>query len=177
MLIHFGIGIGSLLFVVRLLIAVDLFFPLLTWILFLALGWFIYQERKAMKEYGVLISKMLSQFKKSNLKQNGWKWFSLILIAFSLIYYFYGFQLSFIPYSTAWDANHAYMYLPKIWAQNNGVFWSNGPGGVVPGLWHSFIAFWFSLIKPINSRFWLKADTIAVAMNFLSGPLVLFFGL
>jgi len=101
----------------------------------------------------------------------------LILIVISILYYFYGFQLSFIPYSTAWDANHAYMYMPKIWSLNNGVFWTDGPGGSMVGLWHAFIAFWFSLIKPISGWFWLKGDTIAVAMNFLSGLLVLVFGL
>ena len=72
------------------------------------------------------------------------------------MYYFYGFNLSFIPYSTAWDANHAYMYLPKIWSLNNGTFWANGPGGGMAAIWHSFIAFWFSLIKPISGWFWLK---------------------
>jgi hypothetical protein len=41
------------------------------------------------------------------------------------MYYLYGFQLSFIPYSTAWDANHAYMYEPKVLAENFGVLWNN----------------------------------------------------
>ncbi|MBU1757759.1 hypothetical protein KKG31_01005 [Patescibacteria group bacterium] len=43
-------------------------------------------------------------------------------------------------------------------------------------LWHAFITFRFSLITPIKSWFWLGPDTIAVAMNFLSGILVLLFG-
>jgi len=40
-----------------------------------------------------------------------------------------------------------------------------------------FIAFWFSLIDGIKSRFWLGPDTVAVAMNFLSGLFVMFFGI
>jgi hypothetical protein len=40
-----------------------------------------------------------------------------------------------------------------------------------------FISFWFSLIQPIKSRFWLSADSIAVAMNFLSGMLVMIFSM
>jgi len=40
-----------------------------------------------------------------------------------------------------------------------------------------FISFRFSLIQPIKSRFWLAPDTIAVAMNFLSGIFVFVFGL
>lgn len=177
MLINFGVGLWAILFVVRLLIATDLFFSWLIWIIFIGLWVAVYLQRKDMKKYITILSDLLWSFKKSELKQNRWKWFGVILVIFSLVYYFYGFQLSFIPYSTAWDANHAYMYFPKIWSLNNGVFWSNGPGGAMPGLWHSFIAFWFLLIKPINSRFWLKWDTIAVAMNFLSGIFVLIFGL
>jgi hypothetical protein len=29
-----------------------------------------------------------------------------------------GIQNAFTPYSTAWDANHEYMYIPKILAEN-----------------------------------------------------------
>lgn len=47
---------------------------------------------------------------------------------------------------------------------------------MVPGIWHMFIMFFFALIQPIKSRFWMAPDTIAVAMNFLSGVLVLVFG-
>ena len=39
-----------------------------------------------------------------------------------------------------------------------------------------FITFFFALIQPIKGRFWLAPDTIAVAMNFLSGVFVLIFG-
>ena len=47
---------------------------------------------------------------------------------------------------------------------------------MVPGLWHMFITFFFAIIQPIKTRFWLSPDTIAVAMNFLSGIFVLIFG-
>jgi hypothetical protein len=40
----------------------------------------------------------------------------------------------------------------------------------------SYIAIFFSLIKPISSWFWLTPDTIAVEMNFLSAIFVLLFG-
>ena len=40
-----------------------------------------------------------------------------------------------------------------------------------------FVGFWFSLIDGIKSWFWLGPDTIAVAMNFLSGLFVMFFGI
>ena len=67
-------------------------------------------------------------FNKSGINKNRIKRIGLALIAISLIYYFYGFQLSIIPYSTAWDANHEYMYIPKILAENHGVLrGNNGP--------------------------------------------------
>jgi len=39
-----------------------------------------------------------------------------------------------------------------------------------------FIGFWFGLIGPLK-KFWIGPDTIAVAMNFLSGIFVLIMGL
>lgn len=45
-------------------------------------------------------------------------WAQHILLGMAIIYLLYGLQLAFIPYSTAWDANHAYMFFPKIWADN-----------------------------------------------------------
>lgn len=47
---------------------------------------------------------------------------------------------------------------------------------MAPGLRHMFITFFFALIQPIKSRFWIAPDTVAVAMNFLSGVFVLIFG-
>lgn len=99
------------------------------------------------------------------------------MIIFSLVYYFYWFQLSFIPYSTAWDANHAYMYTPKVIAENYWLLrWNMWTADSMPYLWYSFISFWFS-IGSVFSGWWLSPDTIAVAMNFLSWPLCLIFGL
>jgi hypothetical protein len=43
------------------------------------------------------------------------------------LYVYLGFYLSDIAYSTARDANHAYMFYPKMWALNNGYYW-NEPG-------------------------------------------------
>ena len=47
---------------------------------------------------------------------------------------------------------------------------------MAPGLRHMFITFFFALIQPIKSRFWIAPDTVAVSMNFLSGIFVLIFG-
>ena len=110
------------------------------------------------------------------VKQHRWRRVILIAFALSIIYYLYGFQLSFVPYSTAWDANHEYMYMPKVLAENAGILRGNiGPLASLPFLRHMFIAFWFGLITPIKSWFWLSPDSVAVAMNFLSGIFVMLF--
>jgi hypothetical protein len=115
--------------------------------------------------------------KYTSLKQDPLLWIGLVLVGISLLYYFYGFQLSFIPYSTAWDANHAYMYIPKVIAENHWVLrWNIWIAATPPELRHGFITFWFSLIWAIK-WFWLGPDTVAVAMNFLSGIFVLILGL
>jgi hypothetical protein len=178
MVINFGIGLGILLLLGYVLAFVGLFYPAITWILFLGLAGMIYLMRNKLKEYVPLVASMFEGFNLYNLRKNRWKWIGIILLGVSIIYYLYGFQLSFIPYSTAWDANHAYMYLPKVLAENAGILRGNvGPLSSAPGLRHVFISFRFSLIQPIKSRFWLAPDTIAVAMNFLSGIFVLVFGL
>jgi hypothetical protein len=81
--------------------------------------------RDELKEDKNIISNLLSGFKLENLKKNRWQWIMLVLVIFSIIYYFYGFQLSFIPYSTAWDANHEYLYVPKVIAENFGIIRGN----------------------------------------------------
>ena len=175
--LKFGFGLGAILILTQILIWFWLFHPVVVRIVFLGLGWLIWYMRKELSEYSNIISNLLSGFNIKSLNKNRWQWIMIILVVFSIIYYFYWFQLSFIPYSTAWDANHEYLYVPKVIAENFGIIWGNvGTAGVMPFLRHSFIAFWFS----IGSIFWwnwLSPDTIAVSMNFLSGPLVLFFGL
>jgi hypothetical protein len=93
------------------------------WIVFLGLGYMAWRTKDDMLPYKTIITDIADEFKGAKLKANRRKRIGVILLAISLMYYLYGFQLSFIPYSTAWDANHAYMYIPKIIAQNHGVMW------------------------------------------------------
>ncbi|MFZ2150417.1 MAG: hypothetical protein WAZ12_04565 [Candidatus Absconditicoccaceae bacterium] len=178
MFLNFGIGLGVMLLLVYVLASFGILYPILTWIFFVGRGFIIYKEKKILINYKNIISENIQDFKANELKNNRWKWIGFVLLIISIMYYFYGFELSFIPYSTAWDANHAYMYEPKILAENFGVLWGNvGNANGAPMLWHAFITFWFSLIQPIKSWFWLSADNIAVSMNFLSGIFVLLFSL
>jgi len=175
--LKFGFGLGAILILTQILMWFGLFHPVVVRIIFLGLSWLIWYMKNQLKEYWDIVSHLLSWMNINNLNKNRWQWIMVILVIFSIIYYFYGFQLSFIPYSTAWDANHEYLYVPKVIAENFGIIRGNvWTASVMPYLRHSFIAFWFSLWRLFGGS-WLSPDTIAVSMNFLSGPLVLFFGL
>jgi len=177
MLINFWMGIWIFLLIMYIFSMVHLLRGAIIWILFLGLGYMIWRMKDDLTQYKTIIIDIADEFKKEKLQANRWKRLGIILLAISIIYYLYGFQLSFIPYSTAWDANHEYMYIPRVLAQNHGVIRGNiWPIASAPYLWHMFITFWFSLINPIKSRFWMAPDTIAVAMNFLSWVFVLIFG-
>jgi hypothetical protein len=101
--------------------------------------------------------------------------FFLLLVSFWYLYN--GFMLAYIPYSTAWDANHAYMFYPKMRASNYGYFWNNQDMAIVPHLWYVFIAYRFSLFQPFGAFFGISPDSYAIMMNFWSGFFVLLFGL
>ncbi|USN54726.1 MAG: hypothetical protein H6765_09645 [Candidatus Peribacteria bacterium] len=85
--------------------------------------------------------------------------------------------MAYVPYSTAWDANHAYMFNPRMRALNNGYFWDEPNMAIGPQFWYMYIAFWFSLFVKTNGIMGISADTIAIQMNFWSGIFVLIFGL
>jgi hypothetical protein len=97
---------------------VRLLYPAVTRLLFIGLGVMIRWRKAQLKEYRTLLEDIFAEFNLDNVKSNPWNWVGIILLGFSIMYYMYGFQLSFIPYSTAWDANHAYMYEPKVLAEN-----------------------------------------------------------
>lgn len=96
------------------------------------------------------------------------QWIGIVLILISFAYYIIGFKLSFIPYPTAWDANHAYMLMPNSISGAFGWTW-DGPLGVwyMP-VYLSFVSFFFSIIKWLGSKFWLSPDTFGVEMNYLT---------
>ncbi|PID34907.1 MAG: hypothetical protein CR971_00745 [candidate division SR1 bacterium] len=176
--INFGLGLVVFLLTNWILMGFGIFYGAIVWLMLIGGGVLLYFRRKALVKTGEFISEVFQKFAITELNQDPRKLAFIILIAFSVLYYLIGFQLSFIPYPTAWDANHEYMYIPKVISQYHGVIRGNtGPASSLPYLWHSFIAFFFVLIKPIASRFWISPDTVAVNMNFLSGIFVLLFGL
>ena len=78
-----------------------------------------------------------------------------------------GFKLAFIPYPTAWDANHAYMLIPNAISGGHGWMRSDTATSYMP-VYLSFVSFFFSLIKGLGSKFWLSPDTFGVEMNYLT---------
>ncbi len=100
-----------------------------------------------------------------------------ILIIVTCIYIYMGLNLSYIPYPTAWDANHAYIFTPRAWAINNGMYWGASGATSMPYLWYGFLAFWFKLAQSVpfwHQLFGISPDALTIIMNFWSGPLVLF---
>ena len=177
MLLAFWLGLGAMMVMVHFLVIAHIFYPILTRLLFVA-GWVAiwYEKNRSLAQYNTIISTSLEDFSIANLIRNKRLRIGAVLLLLSVMYFYYGFQLSFIPYSTAWDANHAYMYFPKVWAENHGALGRGNPWWAGWFLWFSYIAYFFSLIQPIKSWFWLSPDNIAVSMNFLSGLFVLIFG-
>ena len=174
MFLNFWIWLWALMILWQTLIWFWLFYPVVSRIIYLWLIFFVWYEWLSMKEYSNILWESIDSLSTNN---NWWKYVLLVLLVFSLVYYFYWFQLSFIPYSTAWDANHEYMYVTKVIAENHWLIrWNMWTASSMPYLRHSFISFWFS-IGSVFSGDWLSPDTIAVAMNFLSWPLCLIFGL
>lgn len=155
-----------------ILVLIQLFYPLIAWIQLIILWWSIRYYRKDFLSTKEILQWVTSSFNNLDIQR---KSIYSILIVVTLMYMMFWFNLSYIPYSTARDANHAYMYYPKVWSLNNGVFFTDGPV-TSPYIWMTYIAYRFSLLKPFTSfTFW--PDTLAVFMNSISWWLSLIFWL
>ena len=135
----------------------------------------IWLERKNLKKREEIITWILENVKGWVTSANFWYIMLLILVLLSLGYLYIGIQNAFTPYSTARDANHEYMYIPKILAENAWIYWGNPVGNTMPGIWHQFITFIFSLTWCTNWWLWLSSDNIANTMNNISASFVLIF--
>ena len=86
------------------------------------------------------------------------------LLISSVLYVYFGFYYSFIPYPTAWDANHAYMYIPRMWAENGGYLWAERSAWTSGNIWQWLLAWVYTL----NGWTSFSRDTWMVETNFLS---------
>lgn len=181
MLLSFGLWMIGFIIIVQILLWLWVLYWIVSWVLFLWLGFMIRYERKWLKQrWDIIIwifDNMKNWVKNIQFRNRIWMWYIMMLIlsVVSLSYIYIWIQNSFIPYSTAWDANHEYMYIPKILAENSGVYWWNTVWNTMPWLWHQFLTFIFSLTGCTDWWFWLSPDNLAVSMNFLSAVFVLIF--
>lgn len=160
------------LLIIQLLILSGLLYPLVSRILFLVGGFLIWHQR------WVLIDAQKTMF--SLASYDAWNkiysYIGMFLLSLSLVYFFILIFQSYIPYSTARDANHAYMFYPKMWAANYGYYWSEPWMITSPHIWYAYITYWFSLFLPTWWFLNISEDTIAIVMNALSWIFVLIFG-
>lgn len=166
-------GLGIFLLLNYILVFTQLFFWPLAWLQLIGMGYLLWSQKAIWKDTSLIMTASIHDIRQ---QQTGQQIIILVLLIITLCYVLFSFNLSFIPYSTARDANHAYMYFPKVWALNNGLFFSEGPVAT-PFLWMVYISYWFSLFKPFGSSFLLAPDTVAVVLNNVSGRLALMFWL
>ena len=179
--ISLWIWLSIFLLLILLIKSFNILYPLLSWSLYiLLLSLYFFQKESVKLSWSIILEK-LSSFNIANLKiweKINYNYiFSIILLGFSVLYFYYWFMLSWIPYPTAWDANHAYMFYPKMWAINNWFYWTEPFMWTSFQLWYSYITYWFSLFLPISNYLWISADTFAIVSNFFSWILVLVFSL
>lgn len=180
LIIAFGLWLVIFLFTNSILIIFKLFYPIITWSIFLWWIAMIYIKRFDLKNYlNILFSifdNLLIDTKKLS-KNHIFTYVAVFLLVLTIMYFYFWSLLSYIPYPTAWDANHAYFFYPKVRALNNWFFWSSTWIMENPHLWYWYISFFFSLLLPLESYLRISPDTIAVEMNFLSWIFVLLFWL
>jgi hypothetical protein len=146
------------------------------WIILIACLILARKEKSHLNIHLENVNQFLATLHTQIRKKNTWIW--MILLAGSLTYFYFGFSHTIIPYPTARDANHEYLYTPKVIADNGGILRGNkGTANAMPYLWHGLIASAFSFWKPITSITSLATDTFAINMNFWSGIIVLLFGI
>lgn len=89
--------------------------PILRMLAF-GLGYLIYHQKSHLTQMQSVTTTTIQNFKK-NIRTHKVLYITMIvLMVISFAYYYHGFVLAYIPYPTAWDANHAYMYIPKVFS-------------------------------------------------------------
>ena len=175
-LLSFWAGLVAFLVVMQILMGFWIFYWPILWIILIACLILARKEKSHLNIHLENVNQFLTTLHTQIRKKNTWIW--MILLAWSLAYFYFGFSHTIIPYPTARDANHEYLYTPKVIADNGGILRGNrGTANTMPYLWHGLIASAFSFWKPITSITSLATDTFAINMNFWSGIIVLIFGI
>lgn len=174
--LNFGLGLCVFLLVNYVFILLNIFYPFISWLLLALLWWCIYTQKQLRHDMTTIVHDLLHTTVKAT--KSPWVRVCIVLLlTFSFWYVFQWFQLAHIPYSTAWDANHAYMFYPKMRALHGWYYRNEINMATTPQLWYTYIAYFFSLFVPFKSILGMSPDTLAIQMNFWSGVFVLLFGL
>jgi len=168
--VKFGLWFGILAIILYYLTIVWFINVLVSYIVFFFLIWIIYYQRNFL--YNLLNDLLLSlrayfdELKNTNFV----KYIFYVIFTLIFFYIFIWFHHAFIAYPTAWDANHAYMFYPKVIAEY----------GAYP--WHTdfrpTLSLWTPLLSWVYNLWfwtWFSKDTWMISFNFVSAILLLFF--
>ena len=163
--------LSVLLIVLYYITAFQILYTPVAWLVFLILLWIVFYTRKD-------IANVFSNLKEEIFSFYSWlkekpflKWSLFAIFSVALWYVFIWFNYTFIPYPTAWDANHAYMFIPRVLGIYNWYPWNID---FRPDLyiWYWLLAWLYKL----GGWTWFAPDTWMIVFNFLWGLLSLFFG-
>ena len=161
----FWAGLIVFLALVYILLLAGLLNPISSFLIFLLWTFAIYKSNIISKAY--ILANRFSFSNYPSMISKVWVFLALMLI---ISYLYLGWLYAYIPYPTAWDANHAYMFFPRIWSLNHGIYWDQNVW-TPPYMWYSYISYWFSLANVFK----INPDTIWVFMNNLSWLYVILF--
>ena len=118
-LLSFGVGLVAFLVVMQILMGFGLFYWPILWGILIACLVLARFERSSLKIHLENLNQLLDTLHTKIHEKNTWIW--ILLLACSLAYFYFGFNHTIIPYPTARDANHEYLYTPKVIADNFGI--------------------------------------------------------
>lgn len=174
--LNIGLGLIAFCLINYVLILLHLVYGIIIAVLFIGYGVCSRMMRRELNKAKVPVEDILNMVSWEKMKKSPLMLMYVILALLSIMYVYHGFVLADIPYPTAWDANHAYMYFPRIWALNNGYYWEETLSSA-PQIWYGYLTYWFKFMYIFGSNTWISADNLAVTMNFVSAIFVLSFGL
>ncbi len=175
--LSFGVWLSAMLILIYTLMSFNLLYSIISWLIFIwSLMSYFLQKESVINCKNILLDNLKNLYYKFSNNKLVY-WFYLVLLVASVLYIYFGFLLAYIPYPTAWDANHAYMFYPKMWALNNWFYWDESGMMTRFQLWYSYITYWFSLSIPLEQFLWISSDTFAIVANYFSGIFVLLFWL
>ena len=158
------------------LLMAQVYFGVTVWLEVLAWIFLLWKQKSFLRETYTIIENFVQNVYNKFTENTLLSIVFFVLIALICAYVFMWFNLAFIPYSTAWDANHAYLFFPRAWALHNWIYWWTSWATSTPYLWYGFLTFWFKLASSFfgaSGMFGISPDWLAVLMNFWSWPLVL----